>query len=226
MALLDAMKLNKNYQIENRLIPVLHDINLVINELDFCGIIGPSGSGKTTLMYVLSGLEAASEGDVRILGNKWSEMTSSQIQNIRKKEISFIFQFYNLLPNLTVYENIQLPMILAKETDFSRIDEVLKWVGMDSFQQYFPNQLSGGMQQRVAIARALINRPKIIFADEPTGNLDHQSGQEIMDLLQKIHTEQKVTILMVTHNPENLKHCTRTIKLLDGRIQSDDSVPV
>ena len=96
MALLDAMKLNKNYQIENRLIPVLHDINLVINELDFCGIIGPSGSGKTTLMYVLSGLEAASEGDVRILGNKWSEMTSSQIQNIRKKEISFIFQFYNL----------------------------------------------------------------------------------------------------------------------------------
>ncbi|MBU0996599.1 MAG: ABC transporter ATP-binding protein [Firmicutes bacterium] len=226
MALLVASNLKKNYQVENRTIPVLHGINLEIHEQDFCGIVGPSGSGKTTLLYVLSGLEQASEGSVKILGNEWSEMSSFQIQDVRKRQISFIFQFYNLLPNLTVYENIQLPMILAKDFDFSRIEEVLKWVGMDEYKDYFPNQLSGGMQQRVAIARALINRPQIIFADEPTGNLDQKSGSEVMNLLKKIHLEHNVTVLMVTHNPDNLKYCSRTIKLLDGRIQSDDSVQV
>lgn len=226
MAVLKASHMNKNYQIEDKSIPILNDVSLEIEENDFCGIIGPSGSGKTTLLYVLSGLEKANEGEVLIFGKNWKDMTVNDIQVIRQKEISFIFQFYNLLPNLTVFENIQLPMILAKETNFSRIEEVLDWVGLLQYKHYFPNQLSGGMQQRVAIARALINQPKIIFADEPTGNLDYKTGIEIMNLLQKIHLEQHITILMVTHNPENLTHCTRTIQLLDGRVQSDDSASV
>jgi len=221
---LEARQIDKTYLNQELQVPVLKNVSLTFTDNEFCGIVGPSGSGKTTLLYVLSGLEKTSKGEVRIFNQNWNEISENQVLDIRKRDISFIFQFYNLLPNLTVYENIEVAWMISKNRDLKRIDEVLEWVGMSNFRDFFPNQLSGGMQQRVAIARALVNSPKIIFADEPTGNLDHQSGEDIMKLLQAIYQTKKITIIMVTHNLDNLAFCSRQIKLLDGMVQSDESL--
>jgi putative ABC transport system ATP-binding protein len=226
MIVLETNNMNKFYQNNEIEIPVLKNISLKFASHEFCGIVGPSGSGKTTLLYVLSGLEKSSLGDVFIFNKKWNEYSLLDIQNIRKKDISFIFQFYNLLPNLTVFENIEVVMMISENYDMDRIIEVLDWVGMTQYKDLYPNQLSGGMQQRVAIARALVNHPKIIFADEPTGNLDHQNGLDIMNLLQKIYVEQNITIIMVTHNIDNLQFCSRKITLLDGMVQNDETISV
>ncbi|MDD3123411.1 MAG: ABC transporter ATP-binding protein [Candidatus Izemoplasmatales bacterium] len=222
MVVLETNKLNKFYQNNEIKISVLKNISLQFTSHEFCGIVGPSGSGKTTLLYVLSGLEKPSSGDISIFNKKWNEYSLLDIQNIRKKDISFIFQFYNLLPNLTVFENIEIVMMISENYNLDKITEVLEWVGMSKFKDLYPNQLSGGMQQRVAIARALVNHPKIIFADEPTGNLDYQNGLDIMNLLQKIYLEQNITIIMVTHNIDNLKFCSRKISLLDGMVKNDE----
>ena len=180
-------------------------------------VIGASGSGKTTLLYCLSSLEKITSGTIIFNGKDITKYTDKEIADLRKTELGFIFQFYNLIPNLTVYENLLLAKVLAnKEED--NIIEMLETVGIAEYKDYYPNQLSGGMQQRVAIARALINRPSIIFADEPTGNLDQKNGFEIMTLLKKLNQEKKVTIVLVTHNEEYLKYCSSVYRLLDGRV--------
>lgn len=196
---------------------VLKGISISIDEGDFAGIVGPSGSGKTTLLYCLSSLEKITSGQI-ILNNKdITKYTEKEIADLRKTELGFIFQFYNLIPNLTVYENILLAKIIARKDDRD-IVEMLELVGIAEFKDYYPNQLSGGMQQRVAIARALINQPKIIFADEPTGNLDQKNGREIMELLKRLNREKKVTIVLVTHNEDYLSYSSKVFRLLDGLV--------
>lgn len=213
----------KNQQVETR---VLNNISLSIHQGDFCGIVGPSGSGKTTLLYVLSGLEKVTKGNVELFNRDINSYSEKEIQDIRKTKIGFVFQFYNLLPNLTVYENILLARIIAKKEDNESIDKILELVEMAKYKDLYPNQLSGGMQQRVAIARAIINQPTIIFADEPTGNLDQKSGIEIMKLLHNLNIENHITIVMVTHNEDNLSFCNRKIQLLDGVVEADEFLSI
>lgn len=187
-----------------------------VNEGDFLGIIGPSGSGKTTLLYCLSSLETIDEGEILFEGENIKDFSDMKVSDLRQKSFGFIFQFYNLIPNLTAYENILLASVIANKINEERIDSLLEMVGMKEYKNYFPNEMSGGMQQRVAIARALVNEPKVIFADEPTGNLDQKKGKEIMDLLYKLNKENNITIILVTHNEDYLKYCSRTINLIDG----------
>lgn len=222
LVVLETKNLCKDYNIEKQNINVLSSINLSFSDNEFCGIVGPSGSGKTTLLYTLSGLEKPTSGDVIQFQKNTKDMKPIESQKIRKTELSFIFQFYNLLPNLTVFENIQIAQLLGNIDPKEDIISLLESVGMAKYKDYYPNQLSGGMQQRVAIARSLVNRPKIIFADEPTGNLDVASGLEVMNLLKKMQEERKITVIMVTHNPDNLSFCNRQIKLLDGEVLLDE----
>ena len=225
MNIIECVDVIKNYETKKLTTYVLKDINITIKSGDFCAVTGPSGSGKTTLLYVMSGLEPATSGSVRLFNKELTSFTAKEIADLRKRRIGFIFQFYNLLSNLTVYENIKLAKIIAdnKKND---IDTVLKIVGMSERKDYFPSQLSGGEQQRVAIARALINNPKIIFADEPTGNLDVAGGVVIMKLLQKLNAEYQITIMLVTHSENSLKYCSRHVKLLDGKIICDEKIGI
>lgn len=218
MNILKAEKIDKFYNQGKTVNHVLKKISLEINKGDFLGIVGPSGSGKTTLLYCLSSIEEIDNGNVFINGQNYRDMKDNDISELRQSEFGFVFQFYNLIPNLTAYENILLASVIAEKVDENRIDELIELVGMSKYKKYFPNELSGGMQQRVAIARALVNNPKILFADEPTGNLDQKKGKEIMDLLKALNEEQGITIVLVTHNEDYLKYCNRTINLVDGEI--------
>ncbi|MGD9964704.1 MAG: ABC transporter ATP-binding protein [Candidatus Izemoplasmatales bacterium] len=218
MNILKAEKIDKFYNQGKTVSHVLKKISLEINKGDFLGIVGPSGSGKTTLLYCLSSIEEIDNGNVFINGQNYKNMKDNDISELRQSEFGFVFQFYNLIPNLTAYENILLASVIAEKVDENRIDELIELVGMSKYKKYFPNELSGGMQQRVAIARALVNNPKILFADEPTGNLDQKKGKEIMDLLKTLNEEKGITIVLVTHNEDYLKYCNRTINLVDGEI--------
>ena len=218
MNILKAENIDKFYNQGKTVNHVLKKISLEINRGDFLGIVGPSGSGKTTLLYCLSSIEDIDNGNVFINGQNYKDMNENDISKLRQTEFGFVFQFYNLIPNLTAYENILLASVIAEKVDENRIDELIELVGMSKYKKYFPNELSGGMQQRVAIARALINNPKILFADEPTGNLDQKKGKEIMELLKTLNEEKGITIVLVTHNEDYLKYCNRTINLVDGEV--------
>jgi putative ABC transport system ATP-binding protein len=217
MAVIKTKDLKKSFSNDIVNQEVLKGISIDINQGDFAGIVGPSGSGKTTLLYCLSSLEKITSGTIIFNGKDITKYTENEIADLRKTELGFIFQFYNLIPNLTVYENVLLAKILANKNE-DDIMEMLETVGMSEYKDYYPNQLSGGMQQRVAIARALINQPRIVFADEPTGNLDQKNGLEILKLLKTLNQEKKVTIVLVTHNEEYLEYCSKVYRLLDGRV--------
>jgi len=223
MDLLLAKCVGKTYAVDALTIPVLRDIDLTIRKGDFVGIVGPSGSGKSTLLYLLSGLERVSSGSITYLGGPFSELSDQKRAEFRKTDIGFVFQFYNLIPNLTVFENVEIAAVLSKRPSALAPMDVLAWVEMEAFANRYPHQLSGGQQQRVAIARALINRPSIVFADEPTGNLDTASGHEIMELLRRMNREKDVTVVLVTHNPDHLEACNRIVRLLDGVIVADET---
>ena len=226
MVLIKASKLEKEFNSQAGPIKVLTNINLTVQTGEFVGVVGPSGSGKSTLLYVLSGLEKASAGEILLFGEKVGSMYDIKMNEIRREKIGFVFQFYNLLPNLTVLENVELPLVIKKSNDLNKASEILNLVGLDQFASFYPSQLSGGMQQRVAIARAMVTNPKILFADEPTGNLDHKSGTEIMKILKRLNQEQKVTIVLVTHNLDHVAYCTRKLELIDGTIGKDERVSV
>ena len=200
---------------------VLRAVDLTIDEAEFVGITGPSGSGKTTLLYVLSGLERPTSGSVRLFGRSTLEYTDGELARLRQRKIGFVFQFYNLIPNLKVRENVELAAVLAGSRDAARIDAVLGVVGMLDRKDGYPNELSGGMQQKVAIARALVNDPDVIFADEPTGNLDSVSAAEVMAILRDLNRDHGKTIVLVTHGEEFLKYCTRNVRLADGKVVRD-----
>lgn len=218
MSILYCQNIEKSYFVGKKPIQILKDISLAIAPGEYVGIVGPSGSGKTTLLYVLSGLELPTKGHVFFQDQAIDSMKENQRIELRKQDFGFIFQFYNLIQNITVHENIELARVISQNKQAYDVAHVLKWVGLESVSHYYPYQLSGGMQQRVAIARALVNKPKILFADEPTGNLDSLNGKEIMSLLKRLNEEEQVTIILVTHNTDNLSDCHRLIHLRDGEV--------
>ncbi|MBP3887426.1 MAG: ABC transporter ATP-binding protein [Cellulosilyticum sp.] len=213
----------KSYPLGAGKIDILKNINVSISQGEFVSIMGPSGSGKSTLLYLMGGLDKPSQGSVKIKGKDLANMQDEEASKVRCRDIGFVFQFYNLIPNLTVEENIMLPILLdgKREKDYKdSLAEIVEIVGLKERRKHTPRELSGGQQQRVAIARALINEPDIIMADEPIGNLDSKTGMEIMELLQKINQEKGKTIIQVTHSLESSTYGNRTIFLRDGEICS------
>lgn len=222
MEYIKTQDLKKVYTHGKLAVEVLKGITITLDDGEFVSIVGPSGSGKTTLLYTISGLEPYTSGSVELFGRKLSELTDSEQSSLRAKDIGFVFQFYNLIPNLNVYENVLLASVLGIKRTKAEIMKILESVGMADYASYYPGELSGGMQQRVSIARALINRPRILFADEPTGNLDYKNGIEIMELFRKLNVEEKKTVLMVTHNDDMTSYGTRTLHMLDGKVIKDE----
>lgn len=219
---INVQGLNKSYLVGEQTIEVLKDINLQIKKGEFYSIMGPSGSGKSTLLYLLGGLDKATSGTILIDGECLSKMNDKEESRLRRTKIGFIFQFYNLIPNMSVEQNILLPILLdgGRVKDYkNKVNELLKLVGLENKNKYTPRELSGGQQQRVAIARALINDPDIILADEPIGNLDSKAGKNIMSLLQKINKEKGKTIVQVTHSLESTIYGTKVINIKDGMVQ-------
>lgn len=211
----------KNFQIGSTTTKVLRDISLQVMRGEFVSIMGPSGSGKSTLLYILGGLDAPTKGQVLLNGTDISRFGDEKMSCIRRQKIGFVFQFYNLIPNLNVEENIMLPLLLDGKKMGSykkQLHQILEIVGLSERRKHTPRELSGGQQQRVAIARALIGNPEILFADEPTGNLDSETGAEIMNLLCEINQTIGQTIIMVTHSPEAAKSSGRVITVQDGVI--------
>lgn len=218
---IEATNLWKSYDLGNQKVDILKDISIQICKGGFYSIMGPSGSGKSTLLYLLGGLDKPSQGSIKVNGKELMVMKDRDSSIMRRRDIGFVFQFYNLIPNLTVEENILLPILLdgqkvRKHKD--RLAEILEIVGLTERRKYTPRELSGGQQQRVAIARALMNNPDIILADEPIGNLDSKTGTEIMLLLQKINRQEGKTIVQVTHSRESANYGTDLIMVKDGEV--------
>ena len=214
----------KSYERGSLEVQVLKNIGLDVQRGDFVAIMGPSGSGKSTLLYLMGGLDKPTSGSISVDGKDLSTMNDLAGSVMRRRDVGFIFQFYNLVPNLNVEENILLPVLLdgKRLRQFhSQLDDLLETVGLSHRRKHTPRELSGGEQQRVAIARALINEPEIILADEPTGNLDSNSGKSIMELLRRIHSEKHKTIVMVTHSGEAAGYADRIIHVRDGQIWED-----
>ena len=222
--LIDIKELKRDFQLGNETINVLKGIDLIINKGEYVALMGPSGSGKSTLMNLLGCLDTPTSGTYILNGNDVSQMHDDDLAEIRNKEIGFVFQTFNLLPRTTALDNVALPMIYAgySKTDRNeRATEVLTQVNLSDRMYHQPNQLSGGQRQRVAIARALVNKPSIILADEPTGNLDSKTSIEIMNLFGDIHKNGN-TVILVTHEEDIAKYAHRIIRLRDGMIESDN----
>lgn len=222
---IEAENLGKTYLTGETDVEVLKEVDLSVSPGEFISIMGPSGSGKSTLLYLLGGLDTPSTGTVFIKDRDISTLSDSEASRMRRHDIGFIFQFYNLVPNLNVEENVLLPVLLdGKDLKTCRksLDEILETVGLSERRTHTPRELSGGQQQRVAIARALMNEPDIILADEPTGNLDSKSGEEVMELLNRINKQRGRTIVMVTHSRAAAEFGKRIIGVKDGRIISDE----
>lgn len=220
-SIIEAVDVCKAYKLGEVSIEVLKNVNLEINQGEFVSLMGPSGSGKSTLLYLLGGLDKPTSGSIRLKGRELSVMKDKEESAMRRREIGFVFQFYNLVPNLNLEENIMLPILLdgKKLKQYKgRLDEILELVGLADRRKHTPRELSGGQQQRVAIARALVNEPDIILADEPTGNLDSKTGTEILELFKKINKEKNKTIVQVTHSYEAAQYGARVINVKDGRV--------
>ncbi|HJC43265.1 MAG TPA: ABC transporter ATP-binding protein, partial [Candidatus Mediterraneibacter gallistercoris] len=213
----------KYYGKDESLVKALDDVNVSIEDGQFAAVIGTSGSGKSTLLNMLGGLDVPTSGSVQIEGNKLEEMSEEQLTVFRRKRIGFIFQNYNLIPYLTAYENIVLPVRLdGKKEDKKFLKEIVHFLELDGKLSNYPSHLSGGQQQRVAIARALITKPALLLCDEPTGNLDSRTSDKVIDLLKMTSEKFYQTIVMITHNPEIAQKADRRIRIEDGRIQSDE----
>ena len=220
--MLEAKDLEKSYPSGERTLTVLRDVTLHVAEGDFVAILGPSGSGKTTLLGLLAGLDTPSRGTVRIAGTELSGLTEDERARFRRDHIGFVFQSFQLIPSLTARENVQIPIELRGEGDAAeRAAGLLTRVGLRDRLDHYPVQLSGGEQQRVALARAFVHEPRILFADEPTGNLDAATGETIIALLEELNREQGTTMILVTHDPVLAGRARRTIRLADGAIISD-----
>lgn len=221
--IIEVENLEKHFVVGKEKVDILKNINFEVRKGDFVSIMGPSGSGKSTLLYLMGGLDKPTSGNIMIEDKRLADMGDKQESLLRRKNIGFVFQFYNLIPNLTVEENILMPIMLdgKKPKDYKeQMDKILSIVGLENRRHYTPRELSGGQQQRTAIARALINDPEIILADEPIGNLDSKTGLEIMELFQKINKENKKTIIQVTHSLESAAYGNRIINIKDGMISA------
>ena len=220
MALVELRNVSKIYYLGGEEIRALDDVSLDIESGEFISIIGPSGSGKSTLMHILGCLDSPTKGTITLDGTMIQDASTAQLARIRNQKIGFVFQFFNLLPKLNVLQNVELPMIYSGVSARERRQRALKALEMVDLQnrmKHRPMQLSGGQQQRVAIARALVNNPKIVFADEPTGNLDSHTGEAILALFRKLSQEGR-TIALVTHDPEIAAVTPRKIEIRDGKI--------
>lgn len=219
---IEASDLVKTYRMGELSVDVLKGVNVSIRQGEFVSIMGPSGSGKSTLLYLMGGLDKPTSGSIKIQGRELRKIRDKQSSIMRRREIGFIFQFYNLIPNLNVEENIMLPLLLdgkRLKKHKAKMEEILGVVGLSDRRKHTPRELSGGQQQRVAIARALINEPDIILADEPIGNLDSTTGTEIMMLLQKINRGSGKTVVQVTHSMDAAEYGDRVIHVRDGRVE-------
>ncbi len=211
--------LKKSYGSGSSQSKVLKGISCQIKQGDICSLVGPSGSGKSTLLNLIGGIETADSGKIVIDGQEISDFKSKQLAKYRRQQLGFIFQFYNLVPNLTVRENIEVGAYLSDQP--LELDSLITELGMNQHQNKFPNQLSGGQQQRTAIGRALVKRPAILLCDEPTGALDYKTAKEVLKLLQKINQDYGTTIIIATHNVAIIKMSNQVLKLHDGKIIED-----
>ena len=221
--LIKITNIKRDFPLGNEIVYVLKGINLEINKGEYVALMGPSGSGKSTLMNLLGCLDTPTSGTYILNGKNVSEMQDDELAGIRNKEIGFVFQTFNLMPRTTALDNVALPMVYAGHSKSERIEratEVLTQVGLNDRMDHKPNQLSGGQRQRVAVARALVNKPSIILADEPTGNLDSKTSLEIMGLFNEIHAQGN-TVILVTHEEDIAAYAHRIIRLRDGIIESD-----
>ena len=226
-AMIDIKGITRDFPLGSELVKVLKGIDLVIEKGEYVALMGPSGSGKSTLMNLLGCLDTPTAGRYVLNGKDVSQMSDDELAEIRNKEIGFVFQTFNLLPRTTALDNVALPMVYAgykKPERNARATEVLTQVGLSDRMDHKPNQLSGGQRQRVAIARALVNKPSIILADEPTGNLDSKTSVEIMKLFNEIHANGN-TVILVTHEEDIAAYAHRVIRLRDGIIESDNVNP-
>ncbi|MBK7594708.1 MAG: ABC transporter ATP-binding protein [Gemmatimonadetes bacterium] len=217
--------LQREYVMGTEVVRALQGVDMTIRKNEFVAIMGPSGSGKSTMMNMIGCLDTPSEGEYWLNGYRVSELDDDALARIRNKEIGFVFQTFNLLPRASALANVELPMVYAGASSKerrTRAEEALRQVGLQDRMHHRPNELSGGQRQRVAIARALVNRPSIILADEPTGNLDSATSVEIMALFESLH-KQGQTIILVTHEPDIAAHAKRQIVLRDGKVASDAS---
>ncbi|MEY2702873.1 MAG: hypothetical protein RLY43_1511, partial [Bacteroidota bacterium] len=222
--IIEIKGITRNFPLGSETVYVLKGIDLVINKGEYVALMGPSGSGKSTLMNILGCLDTPTDGSYILNGKVVSEMHDDELAEIRNKEIGFVFQTFNLMPRTTALDNVALPMVYAgysKEDRNKRATEVLTQVGLADRMDHKPNQLSGGQRQRVAVARALVNKPSIILADEPTGNLDSKTSVEIMNLFNEIHANGN-TVILVTHEEDIAAHAHRIIRVKDGIIEKDE----
>lgn len=221
--MIEMKNVSKIYNMGKEKVIALDDVSLKINKGEFVAIVGPSGSGKSTLMHIVGGLDSPTNGHISIEGNDISKLKDKKLSKYRNEKIGFVFQAFNLENSQTALENVMMPLIFAgvsKKERKERAKKALEIVGLSNLEKHKPNEMSGGQRQRVSIARALVNNPQIVFADEPTGNLDSKSGESIMSLFHEIN-DNGFTVIMVTHNPEEANRAKRVIEIKDGRIISD-----
>ena len=220
MAIIQFIDVYKSYRNGAAPVAALQGVNLSFEAGDFVTIMGPSGGGKTTLLNLLAGLDLPDRGQIILQGRKISDLSDHDLTLLRRKEIGFVFQFFNLMPTLTVQENVELPLLLAhsSKTEGSRVKTLLEYVGLWNRAQSFPAELSGGEMQRVAIARALVHQPVILLADEPTGNLDSENGQRIIELMERAATDFNTTVILVTHNPKIAECGNKHYEIRDGKL--------
>ena len=225
--LITTRDLVKTFAMGDHEFTALNEINLVFKTGEFAGLIGPSGSGKTTLLNILGSLDTPTRGEAVVLGQSISELTSKKMANLRNHHLGFIFQTYNLLAVYTVYENVELPLLLLKMPAIERKQTVLQsleWVGLTDKMKSRPAQLSGGECQRVSIARAMVKTPKIVLADEPTANLDAKNSHNILQTMEKLNRELRTTFIFATHDEKVIQYLRRKISLNDGQVVSDETI--
>ncbi len=224
--LIELKNIIKNYDNGGVITRVLQNINLEVDKGEFIAIMGPSGSGKSTLMHTIGFLDRPTSGDYFFDGENTKDFTDDELARIRNEQVGFVFQSFNLLPRTTVFDNVMLPLLYSntKEGHIHKVKEALESVDLGERMYFMSNQISGGQKQRVAIARALVCDPKVIFADEPTGNLDSKSGSTVMHILEKLNKEGR-TIILVTHDMNVALHARRIVTIRDGEIVSDQKVP-
>jgi putative ABC transport system ATP-binding protein len=226
MSLVSIRNLTKTYQRGPEKVEVLHGVDLDIDKGDFVALMGPSGSGKTTLLNLIGGLDSPSSGEIEVDGERIDRMGSGQLSQWRSDHVGFVFQFYNLMPMLTAQRNVELPLLLTKLSGAQRkrnAEVALTLVGLADRKSHKPNELSGGQQQRVAIARAIVSDPTLLICDEPTGDLDRHSAEEILKLLQLLNREHGKTIVMVTHDPKAAEYASHTLHLDKGTLVEQQS---
>ncbi len=224
-SIVEVQNLIKKFPVGNGFFTALNEVNLTFSEGEFAGLVGPSGSGKTTLLNIIGSLDVPTSGDVVVMGNSVGKLSAVQSALLRKQQLGFIFQSYNLLPVYTVYENVEFPLLLLKMSASERkkrIMETLEWVGLTPKVKSRPAELSGGECQRVAIARAMVKRPALVLADEPTANLDSENSHTILKTMLKLNEELRTSFIFATHDEKVISYLKRVIRLQDGKVVADE----